>query len=108
MRSDDGREQPAVCALYATSIKIDINVTLSSFGAKPLRVARDELIDIEGTLDVASHLGGQVGAGSPTRAAAPARPPRLRVADKAEATAPPAAAVEIRQRSDSGGVAGAC
>ncbi|HEY3807062.1 MAG TPA: hypothetical protein VGL61_30880 [Kofleriaceae bacterium] len=56
---------PAVCALYATSIKIDLDVTLSSFGGKPLVLLATQSIDIEGTLDVASHIGGQVGAGSP-------------------------------------------
>jgi hypothetical protein len=56
---------PAVCALFATSIKIDLDVTLSSFGGKPLVLLATDSIDIEGTLDVASHLGGSAGAGSP-------------------------------------------
>ena len=54
-----------VCILYAQSIKIDSGVTLSAHGNNVLVLISTSSIDIEGSLDVASHVGagGQVGPG---------------------------------------------
>ena len=60
-----GGSTPSVCAIYATSITIDANVTLSATGGKPLVLIATQSIDIEGVLDVASHIGGATGPASP-------------------------------------------
>jgi len=52
-----------VCALAASSIMIASGVTLSAHGSRPLALIGD-LIDVEGTIDVASHIAGQQGAAS--------------------------------------------
>ncbi|HUJ63705.1 MAG TPA: hypothetical protein VLX92_34635 [Kofleriaceae bacterium] len=66
---------PNVCAIYAQSITIDAGVTLSASGGKPLVLLGDTSIDIEGTLDVASHLGAPPGAGSPHPMCSPGKNP---------------------------------
>ena len=60
-----GGSTPSVCAIYATSITIDANVTLSATGGKPLVLIATQSIDLEGVLDVASHIGGATGPASP-------------------------------------------
>jgi hypothetical protein len=55
------------CVILAQSITIDAGVTLSAYGGKPLVLAANS-IDIEGTLDVASHIGGTTGPASPSSA----------------------------------------
>jgi hypothetical protein len=52
---------PDVCALAATSITIAAGAILSGRGARPL-VLLGHTIDVEGTIDVAGHLGGPLGA----------------------------------------------
>jgi hypothetical protein len=52
-----------VCAIAAGSLKIDAGVTLSAHGKRPL-VLFGHSVDIEGTVDVASHINGPRGAGS--------------------------------------------
>jgi hypothetical protein len=47
-------ERHDICALVASTITIDAGVTLSAHGGKPLALFAHE-IDIEGTIDVASH-----------------------------------------------------
>ncbi len=49
-----------VCVLAAQSITIDEGVILSASGSKPLVLVADAL-DISGTVDIASHRGGQRG-----------------------------------------------
>jgi hypothetical protein len=62
-----GGSAPMVCAVMAATIKLDTGATLSAFGGKPLVLLATQSIDLEGTIDVASHVGpgGQVGAGQP-------------------------------------------
>jgi hypothetical protein len=52
-----------VCALVAGSITIEAGAVLSAHGAKPLALL-GHIIDIQGTIDVASHIHGQRGAGA--------------------------------------------
>jgi hypothetical protein len=52
-----------VCAIAAGTLKIDAGVKLSASGKRPL-VLFGHSVDIEGTVDVASHINGQRGAGS--------------------------------------------
>lgn len=58
-----GSTPPMVCAIVATTITIDAGVTLSAFGGKPLVLIAMTSIDIEGTIDVSSHVGGKPGPG---------------------------------------------
>jgi hypothetical protein len=51
-----------MCALVAGSITIEVGVTLTAHGSKPLALL-GHAIDIEGTIDVASHVGGRQGPG---------------------------------------------
>ena len=53
----------AVCAIAAKTITLAAGTILSAHGTKPL-VLLGHTIDIEGTIDVASHVNGQQGAGS--------------------------------------------
>jgi hypothetical protein len=46
-----------ICALFASSIKVEAGVTLSATGQRPLALFAHS-IDIEGTVDVASHITG--------------------------------------------------
>ena len=52
-----------VCAIAAKTITLTAGTILSAHGAKPL-VLLGHTIDIEGTIDVSSHVNGQQGAGS--------------------------------------------
>ncbi len=52
-----------VCALAAGSITIEMGAVLSAHGTKPLALL-GHMIDIQGTIDVASHIHGQRGAGA--------------------------------------------
>jgi hypothetical protein len=52
-----------VCALAANKITIEAGKTLAAHGTKPLALLGHS-IDIEGTIDVASHIGGQRGPAS--------------------------------------------
>src|SRR5882724_6913081 len=49
-----------VCALAASAIKIEPSVQLSAHGTRPL-VLLGHSIEINGTIDVASHISGQLG-----------------------------------------------
>jgi len=51
-----------VCALAASTIKIEPGAILSAHGSKPLALIGHS-IDIEGTIDVAGHVGAGVAAG---------------------------------------------
>jgi len=53
----------AMCALAAASITIAKGATLSAHGTKPLALL-GHTIDIQGTIDVASHIKGQRGPGA--------------------------------------------
>jgi hypothetical protein len=53
----------AVCAIAAKTITLTAGTILSAHGRKPLMLL-GHTIDIEGTIDVASHVNGQQGAGS--------------------------------------------
>jgi hypothetical protein len=57
-------DNATLCALAAGSIHINTGVTLSAHGSRPLALLAHS-IDIEGTLDLASHLHGQRGPGAP-------------------------------------------
>ncbi len=52
-----------VCAVFASSITIKAGATLTSHGKLPLALFAPT-IDVEGAIDVASHLGGGTGAGA--------------------------------------------
>jgi len=52
-----------VCAIAASGITIAGGATLSAHGSRPLALI-GHLIDVEGTIDVASHIDGQQGAAS--------------------------------------------
>jgi hypothetical protein len=52
-----------VCALAASTITIEMNAALSAHGTRPLALLGHS-IDIQGTIDVASHVHGQRGAGA--------------------------------------------
>jgi len=52
-----------VCALVASTITIGPGVRLSAHGTRPLALF-GHAIEIEGTIDVASHIGGQQGPAS--------------------------------------------
>lgn len=52
-----------VCVIAASSITIDAMRTLSAHGPRPLVLVASS-ITINGTIDVASHIGGQTGAGA--------------------------------------------
>ena len=54
---------PNVCAIFATSIKIEKGITLAATGTKPFVLIATDDIDVEGMLDVASHAGGVTGPG---------------------------------------------
>ncbi len=54
---------PDVCAIFATSIKIESGITLAATGPRPFVLIATNAIDIEGVLDVASHIGGATGPG---------------------------------------------
>jgi len=54
-----------ICVLAAASIVVQSGVVLSAHGTLPFALFAQS-ITIQGTVDVASHLGGQVGAGSTT------------------------------------------
>ena len=75
LKTDDGTSMPsdpqlgcaalmpggtpaAVCVVYAQTIKIDANATLSAHGGKALVLFATGSIDVEGTIDVASHIAG--------------------------------------------------
>jgi hypothetical protein len=62
-----------ICALFANSIKIEAGVTLSAHGQRPLALFAHS-IDIEGTVDVASYIGGQRGPGSNLAGCNPSAP----------------------------------
>jgi hypothetical protein len=62
-----------ICALFASSIKIEAGVTLSAHGQRPLALFAHS-IDIEGTVDVASHIGGQRGPASNVTGCNPSAP----------------------------------
>jgi hypothetical protein len=68
--TDSGTKSDNVCALAASTITIQPGVTFSAHGAKPLALLGHS-IDIEGTVDVASHIGGQRGAGAAPRFCSP-------------------------------------
>ena len=55
---------PAVCAIAASTITIDLGVTLSAKGGVPLALLATNAIDVEGTIDVSSQIGGQQGPAS--------------------------------------------
>ncbi|HEY0194631.1 MAG TPA: hypothetical protein VGC42_26145, partial [Kofleriaceae bacterium] len=61
--SSDKSTRVEVCAVFAASISIHAGVTLSAHGALPLALFAPK-IDVQGTIDVASRIGGQRGAGS--------------------------------------------
>jgi len=52
-----------ICALAANSIRISPGATLSAHGTRPLALLAHS-IQIEGTLDIASHIRGQNGPGA--------------------------------------------
>jgi hypothetical protein len=52
-----------VCVIAASTITINSGRTLSASGAKPLVLLATSII-VNGTIDVASHRGGQTGAGA--------------------------------------------
>jgi hypothetical protein len=54
-----------VCALVAQTIHLHPGVTFSARGARPLALLAHS-IQIDGTLDIASHLRGQIGPGGAT------------------------------------------
>jgi hypothetical protein len=54
---------PDVCALAARSIIIAVDATLAARGTRPL-VLLGHTVDIEGTIDVAGHVGGILAAGA--------------------------------------------
>lgn len=74
LKTDDGTSMPsdpqlacattpngtptAVCVLYAQTITIDAGATLSGHGGKALVLFATTSIDVEGTIDVASHISG--------------------------------------------------
>jgi len=64
----------AVCAIAAKTITLTAGTILSAHGAKPL-VLLGHTIDIEGTIDVASHVNGQQGAGGDAFACAVVKRP---------------------------------
>jgi len=59
----NGTGNAHVCAIAAPSIVIEANATLSARGANPLLLVA-HAITIHGTVDVASHTTGAIGAGS--------------------------------------------
>lgn len=54
---------PDVCLVYARTITIDAGTTLLGHGGRPLVLWATTSIDVEGAVDVASHINGQQGAG---------------------------------------------
>jgi len=52
-----------LCVIAVASLKLDPNVKLSAHGTKALALLAHS-IEINGTIDIASHLGGQRGPGS--------------------------------------------
>ncbi|HET9620718.1 MAG TPA: hypothetical protein VFP84_05110 [Kofleriaceae bacterium] len=62
VRGGDFTTSP-LCAVIAQSIKIEPNVTLSAHGSKPFALLAHS-IEIEGVIDVASHVNGDRGPGT--------------------------------------------
>ena len=52
------------CVIAAGTLDIDAGVTVHATGTKPLVLVASASITIAGTLDIASHRGGQTGAGA--------------------------------------------
>ncbi len=63
-RRADGTSASDFCVLAAKSITISQTGRLNGIGSKPLVLVGANMLDLAGTLDVASHRGGLVGAGA--------------------------------------------